>query len=255
MKTCFLLAALCSLCLAVGCSGGAKPITGSLEDAYPQWKDVASLTPSAASGKVIFFEKQHASKMACVNCHSFDAGDKLFFDDADGMARASMSLWDVSHRTNIKSKGSSNAALGGNHCAVSWQGAAEPGLSAQELADLNAFLKTGGGADRATNFPYDSQTWTVPEKVTGGDVTRGGEMVIKYCIACHGIDDQPAKFGSVKPVMKKGSRGADKLLKIAKRIRDHEESGTRTNRFMPGFSDQRMPQQDLLDILAWLEKK
>ncbi len=248
-----LMAVGCLGALVAACSGGAKPVEGSLESAYPQWKDAASLTGSGAAGRVIFFEKEHTSKMACINCHSFDAGDTSAAD-ADGFTRASMSLFGASHRSNIKNKGSSNAALGGAHCAQSWQ---DGTLTAQELADLDTYLKGGGGADHVTaaNFDYAGQTWTVPEVVTGGDAERGGPLVVKYCNACHGVDAQPAKFGSVKPVMKKGSRGGDKLRKIANRIRDHEESGTRANRFMPGFSDQRMPNQDLLDILAWLEKK
>lgn len=259
MKTAAALASICTFCLAVafGCAAAGKPAPDSLEDAYPQWRQAANLTASADSGRVIFYGKEFAGRMVCANCHGFDAGDSLVVE-ADGLVRAGASLWGASRRTDIKGKGGHVAVLGGNHCVEHWQGGPAGGLSAQELADLDAYLKTGGDADHATaaNLDYAAMTFTVPQNLTGGDAARGGPLVVKFCAACHDIEDQPRKFGSVKPVLKPSSRPTDRLMRLARRIKDSDYvEGGRSNRFMPGFSDQRMNEQELKDILAWFEQK
>lgn len=259
MKTTAALAVACTFCLAValGCAAAVKPVPDSLEDAYPQWKEAAGLTASAAAGRGIFFGKEFAGRMVCANCHGFEVGDSLMAE-ADGLVRAGASLWGASRRTNIKGKGGHVAALGGNHCVEHWQGGPAGGLTAQELADLDAFLKTGGDAthDTANNLDYAAMTFTLPQDLTGGDAARGGLLVVKFCVVCHDVENKPKKFGSVKPVLKPASRPADRLLRLARRIKDSDYvEGGRSNRFMPGFSDQRMNEQELKDILAWFEQK
>lgn len=259
MKTALALAALCALCLgiALGCAAKGKPITGSLEEMYPQWQDASGLDAHTDAGKKIFVELQHSSKMACVNCHSLDAEDTLT-SDGDGLVRPGASLWGAIHRTNIKNRGGAIAALGGNHCVEHWQGGPSGGLTAQQLSDLDGLLHTGASADHPTarNLDYAAMTFTVPENLEGGDAARGAPLVVKYCVSCHDVGEQPRKFGTVKPVLKPASWPTAKLRRLANRIKDsdYEDTG-RDNKFMPGFSDQRMPAQDLLDVLAWFEKK
>src|SRR3569832_581923 len=191
--------------------------------------------------------------MTCASCHSFDRRDTPSVD-ADGLRRAGSSIFGAAHRTNIKKSGTNLVALGGNVCVIHFMKGEEPGMNAQELADLDSFLKAGGGADRpsAKNIDYASLKWTLPDRLTGGDARKGAALAGKTCITCHGVDGKKSRLIDVGSDLDAGSYQATDLRKLALRIRNPQY---KQDQEMPGYSDLRLSNEELVDLLAWLTTK
>ncbi len=221
---------------------------------FPQWAEAQKLKGDAATGKAFFESHTVNNNFTCISCHSFNPDD-TFKLDGDKLIRSGNPIFGAAQRTNIKNEGSSFAALGGNICVLHFMRGKEPGLSAQELANLNAFLKSGGGADHATakNLDYPKMKRTVPEKLTGGDAERGQKIATEqYCIACHTVEGKKYLHFQGGRKLRGGTVPVSKLKGLALRIRNPD---FKENDEMPGHDDLRMPEKDLLDILAWLTEK
>ncbi len=254
------LLALVGLFAFVGCKstdGGDRDACGeaggeSLEDKFPRWAEASQLQGDPEAGREYFENRMYYAFMTCESCHSFDAGDTMTAD-ADEHTRAGVSVWGAAHRTNIKGAGSDVAALGANACVTTWMGGPEEGMTAQELADMQAFLETGGGANHPTsaNLDYQGRSFTIPEILTGGDAERGEGLARTYCQTCHDVGDHDALTGDVDADLNPDKVPTKFLGSLAKRIKDHPMMTN--NDYMPGFPDQRMSEQDLLDLLAWFE--
>ncbi|MCB9896208.1 MAG: c-type cytochrome [Planctomycetes bacterium] len=233
-----------------GDAGGDK-----LEERFAKNWDVAkTLKGDAEAGRKFFYEKTYGNLMTCASCHSMNEGDTMSADAGDHQ-RAAVSVFGARWRTNIKNTGSHNATLGGDVCVPFWMNGPEEGAAPQDLANLDAFLKAeSGDKDHATavNIDWKARSYTIPETLTGGDAVRGKEMALRYCGTCHEVDGVAPLVDVDERDLHGGSIPAERLSRVAKRIKD---SGRKNNDFMPGFSDQRMAKQDLLDLLAWFEKK
>ncbi|MEE9310887.1 MAG: c-type cytochrome, partial [Planctomycetota bacterium] len=237
-------------CGGMGCSTEGDPLENMFKDG---WEKSQKLTGTAEAGKKYMLENTYDAGMACVACHSIDANDTMT-TDADGQVRAGVSIFGAKHRNKVKPMGSSNVALGGNLCVPYWQNGPKHGATPQEIADMAAYIESLPAAkDHATaaNVNYKRKS-TIPATLTGGDAVRGAEMAGKYCQTCHGVDGKDAIYDIGEKKLKPGVVPTQYLIKLAKRIRD---TGKKNNDFMPGFVDDRMPEQDLLDLLAFFEKK
>lgn len=220
---------------------------------FPQWKEALKLKGDAAAGKTFYESRTFKTVMTCASCHSFNPADS-FTLDGDGEIRSGNPIYGSVHRTNIKNSASSLAVLGGNVCVLHFMKGAEPGMTAQEMADLNAFLQTGGKADHPTskNLDYKAMKWTVPEKLTGGDPVRGKKLASEqYCISCHTVEKKKYAHVAGSRKLVGGTIAEDKIKDLALRIRNPD---FKINDEMPGHDDTRMPEQDLLDIIAWLKE-
>lgn len=224
----------------------------TLKDKFPRWAEAKELEGSVERGRDYFNNQMYGSFMTCASCHGMGEGDTLT-SDADGQIRAGHSVWGSQHRDNIKMH-DNVAALGGNICVISWMDGPDEAMTAQELADMDAFLKSGGAANHVTskNLNYEQRSYTIPETLTGGDAERGGDLALKYCQTCHEIGDKDALTGDIGERLKPGVVPTGYLGKLAARIKDKNKQN---NDWIPGFPDERMPQQDLLDLLAYFEKK
>lgn len=220
---------------------------------FPQWKDAQALKGDAAAGRKYFESTTINNKMTCQTCHSFDKRDTMTAD-GDGLVRAGFPVFASLHRTNIKNSGTNLAALGGNVCVLHFMGGKEPGMKASELADLDAFLKTGGDKEHATaaNVDYPKATWTIPEVLTGGDAKKGEAFAGKSCITCHDVGGVKAKFSRAGRPLKPGTYGAKDFKELALQIRNPDY---KHNVEMPGYTDLRLSNQQLLDLLAWFSTK
>lgn len=225
-----------------------------LEQKFPQWAKAAKLKGDVESGKKLFESRKIGNEFTCIACHSFNPSDTLALD-GDGLKRSANTVFAAVKRTNIKNTGSRNAALGGNICVIHFMKGKEPGLGEQDLADLSVFLQSGGNLEHATarNLDYPKMTRTVPGKLTGGDPIRGLRLAQDhYCISCHTVEGK--KYTHLQGGRKLNGRtiGNDKLKDLALRIRNPD---FKINEEMPGHDDLRMPEKDLLDIIAWLAEK
>lgn len=227
----------------------AKEKRPDLVAMFPQWTEAQGLVGDVAAGRTYYETKTVNNSMTCQACHSFDAKDTMA-SDSDGLIRNGFPIFASSHRTNIKNSGSGFAALGGNVCVLHFMGGEAPGMSATELANLNAFLMSGGAKDHptATNIDYAKATRTVPESLTGGNAERGGKLARQACITCHNVGDLKARYAEAGGPLEGGSYQLDELKELALQIRNPDN---KHNVEMPGYSDLRLSNQQLLDILAW----
>lgn len=219
---------------------------------FPQWAAAKTLRGDPKAGRIYFETKKIGNGMTCASCHSFDPKDSMS-QDGDGLIRAGFPLYAAAHRTNIKNSGTNLVALGGNVCVLHFMGGKEPGMSAPELANLDAFLKTGGGKDHATavNLDYAKATWTIPKNLSGGSATRGGELAMKTCITCHDVGSEKHRIVRGGLPLRGHSFTEGELKELALRIRNPNYEH---NAEMPGYTDHRLNSQQLLDLIAWFRK-
>jgi mono/diheme cytochrome c family protein len=219
---------------------------------FPQWAVAKSLQGDPKAGRVYFETKKVGNGMTCASCHSFDPKDSMS-QDGDGLMRAGFPLYAATHRTNIKNSGTNLVALGGNVCVLHFMGGEEPGMSAPELANLDALLKTGGGKDHATavNLDYAKATWTIPKDLSGGNPTRGGELAMKTCITCHDVGKEKHRIVRGGLPLRGQSFTEGDLEELALQIRNPNYEH---NAEMPGYTDLRLNSQKLLDLIAWFRK-
>jgi cytochrome c len=224
----------------------------NLEAMFPQWKDAKMLRGDAKAGQHDFETKTIGNGLTCASCHSFNSKDSMT-QDGDGLIRSGSALYAAAHRTNIKNSGTSLVALGGNICVLHFMGGKEPGMSAQELANMQAFLKSGGGKEHptATNLDHAHTSWTVPDDLSGGNAARGEELALKTCLACHDVGSEEHRIIKTGLPLQGHSFKERELKELALQIRNpHYEH----NAEMPGYPDQRLSSQSLLDLLAWFRR-
>lgn len=225
---------------------GAKPDLAAM---FPQWKEAQGLPGDTPAGKTYYESKTVENAMTCAACHSFDPQDTMA-TDGDGLIRAGFPIFASSQRSNIKNSGTNLAALGGNVCVIHFMGGKSPGMTAQELANLDAILKSGGGRDHATahNIDYTKATWTIPESTTGGNAERGRKLALQTCITCHDVGDQKARLVDGGGPLDGGSYVPDDLKELVLQIRNPDY---KHNAEMPGYTDLRLSNEQLLDLIAW----
>jgi mono/diheme cytochrome c family protein len=226
-----------------------KPNLGAM---FPQWAAAKTLQGDPKAGRIYFETKKVGNGMTCASCHSFDSKDSIS-QDGDGLIRAGFPLYAAAHRTNIKNSGTSLVALGGNVCVLHFMGGTKPGMPALDLANMDAFLKTGGGKDHATaaNLDYAKIAWTIPENLSGGNATRGGELAMKSCITCHDVGSEKHRIVRGGLPLRGHSFAEGDLKELALQIRNPNYEH---NAEMPGYTDQRLNSQQLLDLIAWFRK-
>lgn len=220
---------------------------------FPQWKEARNIKGDTIAGRQYFESRKVNNSFACASCHSFDNKDTMA-QDHDGLIRAGFPIYASVHRTNIKNSGTNLAALGGNVCVLHFMGGKEPGMTAAELANLNTFLITGGGKDHPTaiNVEYAKATWTIPEDLTGGNANRGGVLAMKTCITCHDVDkSKHLLVNGGLPLHSHSFADAD-IKELALQIRNPNYEH---NTEMPGYTDLRINNEQLLDLIAWFRKK
>jgi len=78
------------------------------------------------------------------------------------------------------------------------------------------------------------------------NLEAGKKFAAEVCVACHGVDGNPAN----PDYPKLGGQHADYL---AKTLRDYQ-SGARNNAIMKGFATM-LKDQDIADVAAWYESQ
>ena len=235
---------------ATGAPAEAPKTNPDLVAMFPQWQDAKQIKGDAAAGKAYYESKTIKNTMTCQTCHSFNAKDTMAID-GDGLIRTAFPIFGSIHRTNTKKSGTSAATLGGNICTLHFMGGKESGMTATELANMEAFLKTGGGKDHPTsaNIDYPKEARTVPESLLGGNAQRGEKLAFQTCITCHVVGDRKAMYSEAGGPLKGGSYQPGDLKELALQIRNPESH----NAEMPGYTDLRLSNQQLLDLIAWFK--
>ncbi len=230
----------------------------------------ASEPGDAGSGEAIFYGEtwdDGSWGFTCSSCHSSDAEDTLL-EDADALNRPGHSTWNAPWRASWKggvawddADSEVIGAYGGQVCVKAyWPEGAEMGP--QQAADLEAFMRTQmdddpGDSELAQPLDFGFTSWDTQDEVVAsllegedwlrgediGDTADGEAAAIRHCGSCHG-DEEGVSFASAE------FASTGQLLSRVRKV-DLEDLD-RPNERMPRLPEDRLPDEELLDLLAWL---
>ncbi|MHC4547300.1 MAG: c-type cytochrome [Planctomycetota bacterium] len=199
-------------------------------------------------GRRIFHDTgENLAYPSCAHCHAV-------VDDAaevkTGRVRPGHPVFNSAHRGAWKNGNRKLKTAGdaGNTCVVSFQ--KRKRLPADRVADLEAYLRTiSPGKAKPRRLGFEP---ALPESLDGGDRARGRTLVQRYCAGCHGASEQ-----HLQDELKAGRRKRGKVaMKVRGWIKDKRAPGGM--RFKPAhgqmsfFAKDRLPDEDLRDILAYV---
>lgn len=175
------------------------------------------------------------NKMTCFHCHA-KTEDKELKDDH---VRAARTLFNASQRESFWNGFATDPAKASAICQKAFMEG--NGFTPEQEADLTAFLdaispQKSAPLDYAVNY---SSMETLLQDPTGGNAAKGKKLADKYCMTCH-LD------GRVGPVWAPGLYEPDWVVRRVRRLEGH------ANHQMPGFSQARLPDADLRDIVTYL---
>ena len=209
-------------------------------------------------GKKMFHDSgEDLDYPSCAHCHAtVSAAEELA---KTGHIRPAFPVYNTSGRGGWKNKPRSrkgapqSAGDAGNICVRAFQKRKK--LPASDVAHLNAFLATVSPGDATPRkILYGPK---LPKSLDGGNAEAGKKKVETYCGGCHGKSDDHLQFELRKGRLKK-KKVAMKARGWIKDKRKKKEKGAirfkADNGQMSFFAKDRLPDKDLLDILAYLGK-
>ena len=254
------LAAACLVSVVLwGCASGpsdhmyAGYSNDALREEYARDMEIISSEEGNAEDGKAYFQGEDVSGIPCGACHSFNAADTMT-TDADGQVRVGASLYAARHRRYIRELSGWYASNGVKIVVPYWYDWPAGRYTKSQKGSIEAFLASQSGEPThvtASAVDYKARRYTIPAVTTGGNAARGAELAQAYCRTCHEMDRKVAVYDIGAPRIKGGVVPTEKLPALADRIRN---TGGSNNRSMPGFPDDRMPVQDLLDLLAYFEE-
>jgi len=223
----------------------------------------------ASRGETIFDDEVWNGStygITCASCHSADSADTLTVD-ADDWNRPGHTLWNVAWRGSWKSgqtwdEGRDDVigAFGGQICVDVYY--ADSSMDAQAAADLEAFLRkqrddsASDDDDRAQPLDFGFTSWdgaaflSEIEGLEGedlGDAAVGEGLADRHCGSCHDAGD-----GTVFYTLDSLSRD-DLVQRIRKETLEGTEEDKYPNTLMPRVPSDRLSDDELKDLLAFLE--
>lgn len=263
--------AIATLALLAACSTGP--------DAYDiaTWRSPLSSQfdgeGDPAEGERIYFEEHWTDtseyNLSCSSCHAADPADTLTVD-AGELQRPAHTTWNAALRTRWK--GGQNwdstdpdylGGYGGQICVTAyWTDAA---MTPEQAAHLEAWMKTNiddapaSDDPRAQPLDYAFNTWDTQEAFVDGlrdgaggwlagsdlgDVSAGEGLAAAHCGSCH-ASSGAVSFYSV------GLNAGDYVRRIRRTSVDDVAA---PNDRMTRIPWDRLPDEDLRDLLAWLTR-
>ncbi|MHC4959232.1 MAG: hypothetical protein ACYTGN_12760 [Planctomycetota bacterium] len=209
---------------------------------------------SVETGKKMFHDTgEDLDYPSCAHCHAtVDVKDEA---EKTGHIKPAFPVFNTAHRGGWKNKpvtkGPKTAGDAGNICVVAFQKRGKK-LPAGQVAHLNAYLQSvSPGKDvKPRKINYAPK---IPASLDGGDKAAGEKKVQMYCGGCHGQSDD-----HLQSALKAGRYKKSKVaMKVRGWIKDKKTGKPRfkaNNGMMSFFAKDRLPDKDLLDILAYLGK-
>ncbi len=210
---------------------------------------------SVERGKKIFLDtgpEEYPDYPSCAQCHTTVPAAK---EAETGHIRPGHSLYNVTARPSFKNKpkgkGPKTAGDAGNICVRAFQ--KRKALPPEKVADLNAYLQSisTGESAKPLKIGYAPR---LMKDLDGGDKTKGKKKYEIYCTTCHGDSDddiyvalKPGRWNRVKVLRKARGYIPDKRKEAGVRFKAN-------NGMMSFFAEDRLPDADLRDILAYVGK-
>ena len=180
---------------------------------------------------------------ACATCHA------LKEPSPDGIRRPGHQIGDATHRPSYKN-GKLNSLLEAvNSCRAEWMNAPTWDAGSEDYADLVAFLDTMAGDGEAPTITYEIVA--PPKDLTGGDADDGLALFNASCSICHG----QGAVGTERAPQLAGTGLPDSYIATRARTSGLTDSPVYeglTGGKMPFWSKDRLNDDELLDIIAWI---
>ncbi|MBL8949474.1 MAG: YceI family protein [Myxococcaceae bacterium] len=194
--------------------------------------------PKSRGEKLFHSEKLGGAgnKLTCFHCHT-KGEDK---DVKDGFIRSGRTAANSAARKVFWNGFANDPAKAAAICQKAFM--LGDGLTVEQEEDLNAFLEaiTPKPAVAALDYSVNYHSMEVLlQDPTGGNAANGKKLADKYCMTCH-LD------GRVGPVWAPGLYEPDWVVRRVRRLEGHQ------NRQMPNFSQARLPDDQLRDIVTYL---
>jgi mono/diheme cytochrome c family protein len=225
----------------------------------------AQMSAKAQMGRKLFYDpsfggtldSEKVSGLACANCHAD-------FDDAanpDGLLRSGHSIVGVPHRGEAKGgmlKGDMfrRGAGGGGFCyehflqCIPGDKVNPTNIPAEQAEALMAYFEHVSGNNKGPTFQMqtldETQANAAADKILAmkADSKRGWQLYARACAVCHGTP----KKGGIGPQLVR-SRPVPDVEKRKHKIASYVRKG---GSVMPFFAPDRLSDQDLADIAAFL---
>lgn len=221
-------------------------------------------------GERIFNEEHWEDKsiysLSCARCHSASEADSLTVDEGD-LQHPGHTVYNAAWRGSWKNgekwsmaKSDTLGGFGGQICVTVYFGG-DSAMTAEQAAHLEAWLKTRTDAEPSEGDPraqpigveyssWDTQS-TFLSSIAGkvgeelGSVENGELLAGAYCGSCH----RTGAAGELEFY----TASLQSAEQLAARIRRASVNGdSAPNRYMPRIPEDRLLDEDLKDILAFL---
>jgi mono/diheme cytochrome c family protein len=200
-----------------------------------------------ARGKELFSDTRTDLYPSCAHCHSLLPPDEEQ-KRAEHLGPGA-SLWGSAQREGWRNMNTS-AGVGDalQPCAKWWQ-ERKGGFPDADRDALAAYLETIGPEDGAKLPKREVEKKPkMIEDFDGGDAARGEKLTERYCGGCHNDADE-ALSARLKP-------GKKRKASIVRQVRGYDANGKfkPIETTMSYFTTDRLPDEDLRHILAYLGK-
>ena len=219
----------------VGCDDGS--------DAEPMATDPGTDPGSRSEGAQIFSERiEDGNTFTCATCHA------IWEPTEDGLRRPGHPVGDAAARPSFKNGAVAELRDAVNSCLTEWMNADPWTEDDPRWIALSDYFDELAPADAAA---LDFEIVPPPADLDGGDPELGQQTFNATCSVCHGIDG-----GGTQKAPPIAGLSLDAGY-IAERVRHSGRANSEvydglTGGIMPFWSADRLSDDELRDIIAWL---
>ena len=201
-----------------------------------------------AQGKTLYEAPMSSgNSFACATCHA------LTEPAMDGFTRPGHPIGDALRRTSFKNGQLGTFIEAANSCLTEWMNAPEWSSNSAEYESFVSYLNsvdTGDG--NVANLSFTIDTDYMRDTYEGGSAIDGEMIFNTSCAVCHGLDGVGTERG-----LPLTGRVLEPEL-VARRVRTSGRTASAvysdlTGGVMPFWSEERLSDTELLDIIAYLK--
>ncbi len=198
----------------------------------------------AARGRQLFFDTFGATTPSCADCHALVPEEKEA--DLEHLGPGG-TLFGAAVREGWRNlRTYAHVGDASQYCAKMWQ-KRKHGLGDGEVADLVAFLRLNAPKE-ALPMRKVQKAPKLLEELDGGDAEKGKALTERWCGTCH-HDGETALSSRLRPASKPRDAVVRKVRGYDAKRKFRPQEGT-----MSYYTNDRLPDELLLDILAYIGK-
>lgn len=205
----------------------------------------AGAEEAVARGKRLFHDTQEFQYPSCAHCHATveeKEEAKLGLLGPGGTLHGSALREGWRNMRTYPDVGEAS-----QFCARTWQ-KRKGGFGKEPLADLVAYLRSIAPGDAKLPLRKVQKTPKLLDRYPAGDPAKGKALAARWCAGCHHDRDDALSFELV-PKKRKADQIAQKVRGYDDQRKFRPEEGT-----MSYYTTDRLSDEDLAHILAWLAK-